>query len=132
MNCPRCGEPLRVPGVEGRRDGAPAGAPAADPRTPLAARLGVASLALGLLAVLVLCLPVVGYASLALSGLGLLLGLGGLVGQQWGGVRGFGRPEGGGARAAFGLGVRPWNYPLAGVAVCLAALALALAPLLLR
>jgi hypothetical protein len=132
MNCPRCGEPVRVPGAEGRPDGAPAGAPSADPPAPLPARLGVASLALGLLAVLVLCLPVVGYASFALSGLGLLLGLGGLVGQQWGGVRGAGRPEAGGARVAFGLGVRPLNYPLAGVAACLAALALALAPLLFR
>jgi hypothetical protein len=94
------------------------------------ARLGAVSLGLGLLAVLVLCVPFVGYASPALSGLGVLLGLGGLFNARRERAPSGGAPAPGGARAA--LGVHPANYPLAGVAACLAALGLYLLPFLFR
>jgi hypothetical protein len=97
---------------------------------PLAARLGVAALALGLGSVLLLCLPFIGYASIALSGAGLLLGAAGLLRA----LTGDGGPSGyalaGGAGASRGFGARASDYALAGVAVCLLALALALWPLL--
>ena len=77
VTCPRCEDAVRVP----HADPAPADnfspLPDEPPLTP-SARLGAVSLGLGLLAVLVLCVPFVGYASPALSGLGVLLGLGGL------------------------------------------------------
>jgi hypothetical protein len=104
--------------------------PSPEVPTPLpgSARLGVAALALGLLAVLVLCLPFLGYVSPILSGLGLLLGLAGLLAAQ---VKGTGSyPLAGGAALAPRFGGRARDYPLAGVGVCLLALALALLPFL--
>ena len=74
--CPRCEEPLRVPPGEGEPDGAPS--PAAFDEFPLPAWLGMASVALGLLSGMGLCLPFVGLAAVGLSGLGVLLGLRGL------------------------------------------------------
>jgi hypothetical protein len=152
--CPSCGRPLRVPEhLAGRQVLCPAcgeivpgptrqavspEAPADDrpdrgaraaPPWPLPARLGVTSLALGLASVPVLCVPVVGYAALALSGLGLLLALGGLLGAL---ARGARAVPGGGAGGPAGFGARGWDYPLAGLAACLLALALALLPLLGR
>jgi hypothetical protein len=75
---------------------------------------------LGTISVMVLCLPYVGYAALAFSGVGLLIGLAGLVsaylhGALPGTVR---RPDAG--------------FPLAGVGACLLALSLTLLPFLFR
>jgi hypothetical protein len=75
---------------------------------------------LGTLSVLVLCLPYVGYAALGLSGVGLLIGLGGLVRAYLRGA--FSGP--------FGRADR--GYPLAGIGICLLALTLTLLPFLFR
>ena len=127
--CPACGaivpgRPRQAVSPEAPADDRPDRGARAPPPWPLPARLGVASLALGVASVPVLCLPVVGYAALALSGLGLLLALGGLLAL----ARGAGAVPGGGAGAPAGFGARGWHYPLAG----LAALALGLLPLLGR
>jgi hypothetical protein len=108
----------------------PGAAAAGADALPLSARLGIVALALGLSAVLVLCLPVVGYAALGLSSVGLVLGLGGLVQSlQERGVR---RGGAGGGGASFPFGTHPVAVPLAGAAACLAALALALVPWFFR
>ncbi len=100
---------------------------ASDPALPLAgaqlsppARLGAFSMFLGTLSVLVLCLPYVGYAALAFSGVGLLIGLAGLVSAYLHGA--FSGP--------FGRADR--GYPLGGIGVCLLALTLTLLPFLFR
>lgn len=73
-------------------------------------RAALSSLVLALLSIQVLCIPYVGYLAIVLSGVGLLLGLGALVAALF-------RRE---SLAA----------PALGVAGCLAALTLALLPLL--
>jgi hypothetical protein len=134
VTCPRCGEAVSVPLPEAPPEEALAAAvKAAAPRpdagaacdlehAPPTMRLGVMALGLGLLAVLVLCVPFVGYASFVLSGLGMLCGL-------WGLVRSLQR-EAGGSRPA-GVGRRGLTYPLAGTLASLGALFLALLPYLL-
>jgi hypothetical protein len=88
-------------------------------------------LALGLLSILVLCLPFIGVASVGLSGLGVLLGLGGLFTSLGRGAVTLGLPFGGIRRPRrFGEGAL--DYPLAGVGACLLALTLALLPWLNR
>jgi hypothetical protein len=136
VTCPRCGGAVSVPLPE-----APEAAPA-PPSTehgedtlgtlPRFGRLGVVSLGLGLLSVVVLCVPLVGSASLALSGLGLLVGLCGLFDfarERRGGLVLRATTEG---QTMSGGGGRALNYPLAGTAVSLVALVLALLPLLLH
>ena len=126
--CPGCNEAVPVPNRKAEYlrlvDNAspPQGAgpsTAGEELLPFPARLGVVAMLLGVLSVLVLCLPYVGYAALGLSGVGLLLGLWGLAsaylsGSHSAGIR---QPE--------------KSYPLGGVAACLLALALALIPFLL-
>ena len=125
--CPGCNEAVPVPNRKAEYlrlvDNAssppgPAPSAAGEELLPFPARLGALSMLLGVLSVLVLCLPYVGYAALGLSGVGLLLGLWGLAsaylsGAHSGGIR---QPE--------------KSYPLGGVAACLLALALALLPFL--
>ena len=122
--CPGCNEAVPVPNRKAEYlrlvDNAssppgPAPSAAGEELLPFPARLGALSMLLGVLSVLVLCLPYVGYAALGLSGVGLLLGLWGLASASahCGGVR---QPE--------------KSYPLGGVAACLLALALALLPFL--
>jgi hypothetical protein len=92
-------------------------------------RFGVVALGLGLLSIAVLILPVVGYISFALSGLGLLIGLCGLfyaLRQKVGGKS----PTG--ASAAAAIGGRGLAFALTGTLLCLAALLLALLPFLPR
>jgi hypothetical protein len=101
-------------------------------RLPLFGRLGVVSLGLGLLSVLILCVPVVGYVSPALSGLGLLLGLGALVDYLRGRPGGLRFRTTTGAQVMDGAGGQALHYSLAGTAVSLLALALALLPVLLH
>jgi hypothetical protein len=115
------------------------GAEAPGPSAPAAvdlprpARLGLASVALGLVSVLILCLPVVGYyAAIALSGLGLLLGLYALAVAWLAGTPVTGGPLAGGGGVARRLGERSVGYPLAGVGACALALALALLPRLVE
>ena len=107
----------------GQPDDAPRELEHASPGT----RLGVVALGLGLLSIAVLSLPFIGYSSFVLSGLGLLFGL-------WGLFHALRRNVGGksptGGSAAAGIGGRGLGYALAGTAVCLAALLLALLPFL--
>jgi hypothetical protein len=125
--CPGCNEAVPVPNRKAEYlrlvDNAstpqgPARSTAGEELLSLPARLGAVSMLLGVLSVLVLCLPYVGYAALGLSGVGLLLGLWGLASAYLGG----GHP--GGVRQP------EKSYPLGGVAACLLALALALLPFL--
>ena len=125
--CPGCNEAVPVPNRKAEYlrlvDNAssppgPAPSAAGEELLPFPARLGALSMLLGVLSVLVLCLPYVGYAALGLSGVGLLVGLWGLASACLGGARsgGIRQPE--------------KSYPLGGVAACLLALALALIPFL--
>jgi hypothetical protein len=99
---------------------------------PPSARLGVAALALGLVSVMVLCLPVLGYAAIGLSGVGLLLGLGGLYRAAVLADAGAYAHAAGAARTSARFGERRWDFPLAGVAACLLTLTLALLPWVAR
>ena len=101
---------------------------------PLSAGLGLVSSILGVGSVLVLCLPVLGgYASVGMSGLGLLVALCGLYRAR---SDGGGRPSraraAGGAGIRGGFGARGGRYALAGLGSCVLALILALLPRLLR
>jgi hypothetical protein len=122
--CPGCHEAVPVPNRKEEYlrlvDNAsppqgPARSAAGAELLPFPARLGAVAMLLGVLSVLVLCLPYVGYAALGLSGVGLLLGLWGLASASAhsGGIR---QPE--------------KSYPLGGIAACLLALVLALIPFL--
>jgi hypothetical protein len=136
VSCPRCGHPLRVPlplSFEAAAAPSPGSVrPQADGAAPLSARLGIAALALGLCSVLVLCVPLVGYASPGLSGLGLLLGFSGLLRARWECRKVVAPPLVGRAEWPYVFRGDLPDYPLAGTAACLLALALALLPVLLR
>jgi hypothetical protein len=131
--CPGCNDAVDVPAPEDEHPWAvgasfaqvPALASAGEVPLSHAARLGVVAMFLGTLSVLVLCLPYVGYAALGLSGVGLLIGLWGLL-SAWlaGDGPGGGRPQ--------HFGERGRDYPLAGIGMCLLALALVLLPFLFR
>jgi hypothetical protein len=127
--CPGCNDAVEAPAQEAAYlralDQAPPPGPAissTDDGAQLSppARLGAFSMLLGTLSVLVLCLPYVGYAALGLSGVGLLIGFGGLVSAYL-----HGAPSG-------GLGGADRRYPLAGIGMCLLALTLVLLPFLFR
>jgi hypothetical protein len=86
------------------------------------------ALGLGLLSVAVLCLPFIGYGSLLLSGVELLLGLWALFYAL---RRGAGEERLARGACTAAVGGRGLTYPLAGTLACLAALFLALLPFLL-
>jgi hypothetical protein len=138
VTCPRCGEAVRLPsGVqipeEGPANSAQASAVGPDEAVDLSTpsqRLGFVAALLGLGSVLVLCLPVVGYVSIVLSTVGLILGLAGLVMSSRERRQGLSPPEKGG-QALLSIGGRRLTFPAVGVAVCLLALILVLLPLLL-
>jgi hypothetical protein len=126
VRCPECEESVRIPLGRGEPEAAPSPTSFTG-EFPLPARLGIASVALGLLSVMVLCLPFVGFAAVGLSGLGMLLGLGGLFTAFGHGTAALGLPAGG-ARGARRFGEGPLDYPLAGIGACVLALALAILP----
>jgi hypothetical protein len=135
VSCPRCHQAVAVPippdSLEEVVRAASAevpSPPAVEAPLPVSVRLGIVGLGLGLFSVLLLCLPVLGYASPGLSGAGLLLSLAGLVSAPRGGTGNYSLAGAAGGARAFGARAR--DYPLAGVGVCLLALALALWPLL--
>jgi hypothetical protein len=139
VTCPRCGEAVRAVLPEEPAQEAPthpaatstAAAAAAD-EAPLSTRLGITALVLGLLSILILCVPVVGYGSLGLSGIGFLFAVAGLVCARNDRTRGVRPPlpaEGQGLPA---IGKRDLNYSLGGMVVCLLAEALALLPFLFQ
>jgi hypothetical protein len=96
----------------------------------LSIRLGISALALGLVSILILCVPILGYLSLGLSGIGLMLGVTGLYLARKDGVRRFASPAA--VQVAQPLGGRELNYQLGGILVCLLAATLVLLPILLR
>jgi hypothetical protein len=133
VTCPRCDAPVDVPKpIEApSEEKAPTAHPAltlqGDGALPRSAHLGTLSLVLGLISVLVLCIPYVGYAAFLLSGTGLVLGLAGV----FEGMVHTARSRGGRAVLQIASWRRPaLGWPLAGVAVCLFVLFLALWPIL--
>ena len=131
--CPACNDTVEPPGLEAEYLRAvehatppgPALSSAAEAPLSLPARLGAVSMFLATLSVLVLCLPYVGYAAPGISGIGLLVGLGGLVCASTGSGA---APAG--ERRPQRFGERGRDYPLAGIGMCLLALTLALLPFL--
>lgn len=135
VTCPRCGEVLPVPLPEPLPEAAPPSPPDAEETLdalPRYGRVGVVSLGLGLLSVLIVCVPLVGYASLALSSLGLLLGLVALLDFTRARFGGHGLRPATGGRLMCGYDTRALNYALAGTGASLVALVLTLLPLLLH
>jgi hypothetical protein len=140
VNCPKCGEVFVLPDElpESDDDLAAAAAPAApapdpvveeEPPLPPSARLGLIALVLGVASILALCLPFIGgYASVALSGVGLLLALGGLLRSWTDGDEALSQSHAGGGKIWGNFGTRARDYPLAGVGACVLALTLALLP----
>jgi hypothetical protein len=134
------GRRLTCPGCEGAVSAPPAETPpeeaAAAPEVPditagpWPSQLGAVSAGLGLVSVLIHCLPLLRYGALALSGAGLLLGAVAVVGALRGGAPAPGVGRASGAAVARGFGTRAVDLPLAGVVACSLALALAVLPLL--
>jgi hypothetical protein len=130
--CPRCDETVEVREAEAPPDEELI--PSEEPREPSLGEalrtpegLGAASLFLGLASVPVMIVPFVGYAALATSAFGFLLGLAGLFRSWVGGES----ASGGVPVVKEGLaGVQPKRFPLAGLAVCLTTFVLALIPLM--
>jgi hypothetical protein len=142
LRCPRCNESVPVGYVDSSQvEEPPASAAASAPDSasptldeaewPWHSRFGLLAAVLGLTSVLILCLPVVGYAAIVLSSVGLLVGLCGLFGALRRGAPPPPLPLAGGAGVAHGFGARAIDFPLAGIGVCAAALALALLPFLI-
>jgi hypothetical protein len=135
--CPHCGEGFRASAnlaedIE-EMDLAHESSAPEEPPFPLSARLGIAGMALGLVSILSLCLPGIGYfVSIGLSILGLLAAFGGLLrtrphqavplSERL--IRDVGIPA--------GLGRQARNYSLAGLLTCVLALVLALLPYLFQ
>jgi predicted Zn finger-like uncharacterized protein len=133
VTCRKCDHPLHVPdpSLDLRDDYEPPHPPTLDEvsrglRTPEG--LGKASLILGLLSFPLICIPLVGYLSLACSSVGLVLGCVGMY-RAWdrGGV--LSAPADGSGAVDF-LGVHARHFPVFGAALCLFALVLSVLPLL--
>jgi hypothetical protein len=90
--------------------------------------MGMLSLGMGLVSILILCLPILGYLAFVLSGAGVILGTGGLLYARFHGGESLPPQLAGGAGIWGRFGSRVIDYPLAGVVACLFALALALLP----
>jgi hypothetical protein len=132
--CPHCKTAIVVPTelVKAVKEAVPVTSTSSnqDPPFPLAARLGILSLVLGMIAFFLLCAPVGSCLSISLSSVGLLLGLGGLF---------LARTEreslppfvASGVGLWGGFGTRVRDYPLAGIVACFVALFLTLLPTLL-
>lgn len=137
VTCPRCEAALTVPLLSDSSEEIPTDIPAPEtgpeePPLPASARIGIAALVLGCISVLIMCLPIVGYASIILSGIGVPVGLVGLIRARMEGEGMLCRSLTGGAGSARGFGARARDYPLAGTVACVLALTLALLPILMR
>lgn len=134
--CPRCQAVLTVPEVlaeaieEASREEEPA--VVEEIPFPPSARLGIISMALGLTSILIMCLPLIQYLALGMSGFGLLLGLGGLYRSRSDSEPLPPQAIAGGLGIWSGFGTRSRDYPLAGVVACLLAIALIVVPPLLH
>ncbi|HEY7311385.1 MAG TPA: hypothetical protein VH643_18635 [Gemmataceae bacterium] len=135
VTCPRCEAILTVPLSTDSDEQIPTDLPAVDlepedPPLPKSARFGIIALFLGCISILIMCLPIVGYASLILSSVGVLVALWGLLRAHYEGNEMIYRSTPGGAGIVGSFGKRARDYPLAGVVVCLLALVLAIVPIL--
>ena len=132
--CPHCKTAIVVPTelVKAVKEAVPVTSTSSnqDQPFPLAARLGILSLVLGMISFFLLCAPVGSYLSISMSSVGLLLGLGGLFRAR---TESESLPpsvaSGVGLWGGFGTRVR--DYPLAGIVACFVALFLTLLPTLL-
>jgi len=133
--CPRCDTVIVVPTELATllEETAPAARPPVteDPPFPKTARWGIVSLVLGMISIFLLCAPALSYISMGLSGLGLLLGLGGLLRSRTESEQ-LPPSIAGGVGICAGFGTRVNHYPLAGVAACLLALFLTCLPMLIQ
>jgi hypothetical protein len=134
--CPRCDGVIVVPTdiVQAMEEAASVETPAASDKDvpfPLAARLGIISLVLGMISYVLICAPVASYLSIGLSSIGLLLGLAGLFR-----ARTDSEPLppsiAGGVGLWGGFGTRVRHYPLAGIVACLVILFFSLLPTLIE
>lgn len=135
VTCPRCDAAITIPvelveAVEAASNAETASTDE-DLPFPLPARLGIISLVFGVISTLLICLPLVGYLSIGLSSLGLLLGLGGLFRLRTD-KKPLPAAVAGGVGIWNGFGTRVRDYPLAGMAACLFALFLILLPTLMH
>jgi hypothetical protein len=139
VTCNGCLQPVRVASPEepARKALVPMSsrsASASEPAdtTALSTRLGIGALALGLVGIMVLCVPVFGYVSLGLSGVGLILSVSGLAcAHKERGLR-ISSPAAAGFQPPNLPARRELTYPLAGIGVCLLAATLALLPFALH
>jgi hypothetical protein len=136
VTCPRCESVIVVPAELAQAVEEAAAVETPSPieelHFPPSARLGIIALALGLASVLIMCLPIIGYLSIGMSGIGLLLGIGGLFRARTDSEPLPPQVVTGGMGIWGGFGTRTRDYPLAGIAACLLALILTLLPTLLN
>jgi len=134
--CPRCNRAIVVPTelVQAVEEATPVETSASvnkEAPFPLAARLGIISLVLGMISIVLVCAPSVVYLSIGLSCFGLLLGLGGLFRARTD-SESLPPSIAGGVGLWGGFGTRVRDYPLAGLAACFLALLLTLLPTLIQ
>lgn len=134
--CPGCDTVIVVPtelvqAVEEAAPVKPSTSSDKDMPFPLAARLGIISLVLGMVSIFLLCAPFVGYVSIGLSSVGLLLGLAGLFRARRE-SESLPPSVAGGVGLWGGFGTRVRDYALGGLAVCFVALLLTLMPTLIQ
>jgi hypothetical protein len=129
VTCTKCGAAVRVPRASPPTQAAPVKPPSPasvkatlpEPKsTP--DRLGVTAMALGALSILILCLPYIGYGSLILSSIGIILALAGLGEALVRSMRD--RLPAAGGTAASSLSLSSVGYTCAGISICLLALTL--------
>ena len=137
VTCTKCGaavpvgkEPVPASEVEKKKTPValpppPAASPLPEPHT-FSDRLGITALALGLVSILIFCLPYARYGAILFSGVGLLLGITGLLDVLAKGLRQ--RASMSSAGSLSSLSITAAGYPCGGTATCLIALLLALAP----
>jgi hypothetical protein len=131
--CPRCDRPVRVPLHFDPEDESALGAVDFVEEEPLplprSTHFGVASLALAAVSVIVLCIPVIGYyGSLALSGLGLLVGLIGLVTYKAPDEDPRDRRRSRPHQELLGVDLYARGFPWLGILACLVGIALTVLP----
>ena len=133
--CTKCGSAVPVgspPPTEPERPPAATEEPPLPVASPLprpvttADRFGVTALTLGLVSILILCLPYIGYGAILLSGVGIFLGAWGMLDAGIRQVRGL-APSSSEANASF-FSRQGAAYAIAGAATCMVTLALALLP----
>jgi hypothetical protein len=137
VTCPRCEAVLMVPLESESSPEIPTNLPEPesvpeDPPLPPSVRIGVASLLLGCISILSLCLPFVGYIAIVLSIIGLPVGAWGMYRVLMEGNHPILRSAGGTTGIVGNFGTRTLHYPLAGLLACFLAFILALLPIVLN